>query len=81
MRSFANVEHFTPQRKHAVLVPADDGQPGDRKGFGRISLGEDQRTVGGIASSCVVGVVEFRYAWESNGGSRVSGRVMGPRGA
>ena len=64
MSGFPHIEEFTPQREDTIAVATYDPQPCHRQGFGRISLGQNQRTVEGVSGPSIVGVIKFGDAFD-----------------
>ena len=66
-RGVAHVEEFAAQRVDAEEFATDDGQAGDRKGLGRISLGQDQGRAVRVARARARRVLEFGNAADRRG--------------
>ena len=59
-----NVEKLTAEREDAVSIATDDGETGHRECLRRVTLGEDEGAVLGVAAARVVGVIELGNAGE-----------------
>jgi hypothetical protein len=55
----ADVEELAAQGKDAPIVATDDAQAGDGERLGRVTLGEDEGALLGVAAAGVVGVLEL----------------------
>ncbi len=64
MSSFSDVEDFSLEREHAVMISADHGKAGNRQGFGGISLRQDESAEIGILRPRVVGVFQFCHSFQ-----------------
>jgi hypothetical protein len=74
--SLSDVEQLSAQRKHAIVVSADNRQPRDRKRFGRVSFREDQSAISCIPGTGVVRIFELRNADEPFTATSVYVRVI-----
>lgn len=62
VRGLPDVQHLTPQREHAILVPSDDAETGHGQTLGRVSFRHDQSAFVRVLLGCLIGVFELSYS-------------------
>jgi hypothetical protein len=59
VRGLADIEKLTLQRKHSIVVPADDTEAGNSERLGGVAFGKDKGAVLALSSARKVRIVEL----------------------
>ena len=59
MRSFSNIEQFTPEREHPVSISANHTEASNSQRFGWVSFSQNQSTITRVFCAGIIGVIQF----------------------